>query len=129
MGSLVLSRSFHVEADPRKTTQNKTDGDGLEDVAMNSGSDHDDACDDNDDDEQDDGEELDREAVDDIAMVPLADLLNAKTGCENVFLPLPIPHRSPPPLFFFFFFLFLVRVTLQKKNETPLLGLISLGST
>ncbi|PLW18295.1 hypothetical protein PCANC_16397 [Puccinia coronata f. sp. avenae] len=83
MGSLVLSRSFHVEADPRKTTQNKTDGDGLDDVAMNSGSDHDDACDDNDDDEQDDGEELDREAVDDIAMVPLADLLNAKTGCEN----------------------------------------------
>ncbi|BGP00553.1 Ribosomal lysine N-methyltransferase 4 [Rhodotorula toruloides] len=53
MGSLVLSRSFHVDAkEPEE-------------------------------DEDSDEEEEEREDVGDVAMVPFADILNAKSGCDN----------------------------------------------
>ena len=55
MGSLVLSRSFHVEA-----------GDEPEES----------------DDEEEEEEE--RESIGDVAMVPMADLLNARSGSDNV---------------------------------------------
>lgn len=55
MGSLVLSRSFHVDAKEQ------------EDEAEDS-----------------DEEEEEREDVGDVAMVPFADILNAKSGCDNV---------------------------------------------
>ncbi|KAM0791736.1 hypothetical protein ACM66B_004004 [Microbotryomycetes sp. NB124-2] len=61
MGSLILSRSFHVEAKDRSDE----DSDNEED---------------NDDDEEEDEE---REDVGDVAMVPMADLLNARYGCDN----------------------------------------------
>lgn len=57
-GSLILSRSFHVDV--------KDDGKQEQD------------------DEDSDDEEEERESVDDVAMVPMADLLNAKSGCDNV---------------------------------------------
>lgn len=64
MGSLVLSRSFHVEA-----------GEAEEES----------------DDEDDEEEE--RESIGDVAMVPMADLLNAQSGSDNVRLSNPSPHR------------------------------------
>lgn len=56
-GTLILSRSFHVES-------------GI-------------AGDDSDEDDSDDEDE-EKEDVGDVAMVPLADILNAKSGCDNV---------------------------------------------
>ncbi|GAA6038264.1 hypothetical protein JCM8097_003911 [Rhodosporidiobolus ruineniae] len=55
-GSWVLSRSFHVD---HKEEEEK------------------------DEDEDSDEEEEEREDVADVAMVPFADLLNAKSGCDN----------------------------------------------
>ncbi|CEQ42354.1 SPOSA6832_04163 [Sporobolomyces salmonicolor] len=60
MGSLVLSRSFHVD--------HKEEDEGKEDEEEDS----------------DDEEEDEREDVADVAMVPFADLLNAKSGCDNL---------------------------------------------
>ncbi|GAA5952253.1 hypothetical protein JCM21900_000467 [Sporobolomyces salmonicolor] len=59
MGSLVLSRSFHVD--------HKEEEEGKEDEEEDS----------------DDEEEDEREDVADVAMVPFADLLNAQSGCDN----------------------------------------------
>ncbi|GAA5999605.1 hypothetical protein JCM5350_008121 [Sporobolomyces pararoseus] len=56
MGSLVLSRSFHVDHK---------------------------AKDEEEEDDSDDEEEEEREDVADVAAVPFADLLNAKSGCDN----------------------------------------------
>lgn len=56
MGSLILSRSFHVESGIAK----------------------------DEDEDSDDEEEEEREDVGDVAMVPLADILNAKSGHDNV---------------------------------------------
>ncbi|GAA6010244.1 hypothetical protein JCM11491_005408 [Sporobolomyces phaffii] len=58
MGSLVLSRSFHVDHKAKE-----------EDAG--------------DDDDSDDEEDEEREDVADVAAVPFADLLNAKSGCDN----------------------------------------------
>lgn len=66
MGSLILSRSFHVESGEEK------DEDG--------------------EDSDDEEEEEEREDVADVAMVPMADLLNAKSGADNVSL-----HTFGPP--------------------------------
>ncbi|GAA5862414.1 hypothetical protein JCM3774_002508 [Rhodotorula dairenensis] len=57
MGSLVLSRSFHVDSKP------ETEEDEDED--------------------SDDEEEEEREDVADVAMVPFADILNAQSGADN----------------------------------------------
>lgn len=62
MGSLVLSRSFHVESTTKSDNDDKDDSD----------------------DSDDDDDEEEREDVSDVAMVPMADLLNAKSGCDNV---------------------------------------------
>jgi SET domain-containing protein 6 len=98
MGSLVLSRSFHVEA---SSSSEEDDPDEGHDVSMESAhslapgsvenghSTHlihgtlDQHSELGNEDEGEEEEE-EREAVEDIAMVPLADLLNAKTGSENV---------------------------------------------
>lgn len=63
MGSLILSRSFHVESAEEEES------------------------------DEEDEEEEESEDVGDVAMVPMADLLNAKSGCDNVRFSLP-----PPPL-------------------------------
>lgn len=59
MGSLVLSRSFHVDSKPENDDEEKEDEDS-------------------------DDEEEEREDVADVAMVPFADILNAKSGADNV---------------------------------------------
>jgi len=64
MGSLILSRSFHVESGEAQ---------------------------DEDEEEDSDDEDEEREDVGDVAMVPLADLLNARSGADNV------SCRSPTP--------------------------------
>lgn len=58
MGSLVLSRSFHVDSKPDSE--------------------------DDEDEDSDEEEEEEREDVADVAMVPFADILNAKSGADNV---------------------------------------------
>ncbi|GAA6018787.1 hypothetical protein JCM8202_002231 [Rhodotorula sphaerocarpa] len=58
MGSLVLSRSFHVDSKPENDDEEKEDEDS-------------------------DDEEEEREDVADVAMVPFADILNAKSGADN----------------------------------------------
>lgn len=58
-GSLILSRSFHVDV-----KDNGEEAEGEE--------------------SEDEEEDEERENVEDVAMVPLADLLNAKSGCDNV---------------------------------------------
>ena len=70
MGSLVLSRSFHVDSKDEDEDEDK----------------------DSDDEDEDDEEE--REDVADVAMVPFADILNAKSGSDNVRLPLPSSPNS-----------------------------------
>ena len=75
MGSRILSRSFRVE--PLSTTDNvesSQTGAQEEDAEMN--------LDENDSDESEDGDDEDDPA--NVAMVPLADMLNARYGCENV---------------------------------------------
>jgi SET domain-containing protein 6 len=69
MGSRILSRSFQVEA--LSTTDSVDSSAQEEDAEMN--------LDDND---SDDSEDEDGPA--NVAMVPLADMLNARYGCENV---------------------------------------------
>ncbi|GAA5996004.1 ribosomal lysine N-methyltransferase [Rhodotorula paludigena] len=58
MGSLVLSRSFHVESKEQQEDDEESSDD-------------------------EDEEEEEREDVADVAMVPFADILNAKSGCDN----------------------------------------------
>ncbi|GAA6058608.1 hypothetical protein JCM10212_004019 [Sporobolomyces blumeae] len=58
MGSLVLSRSFHVDSKAKEESEE-------------------------DEDDSDDEDEEEREDVADVAAVPFADLLNAKSGCDN----------------------------------------------
>ncbi|KAM0750388.1 SET domain-containing protein [Meredithblackwellia eburnea MCA 4105] len=62
-GSLVLSRSFHVDSKPEGEGKNQDD--------------------EGDSDGEDDEEEEEREDVADVAMVPMADILNAKSQCDN----------------------------------------------
>ena len=64
MGSLILSRSFHVESAEEEEEEDSDD------------------------------EEEESEDVGDVAMVPMADLLNAKSGCDNVRPPLPSSHPA-----------------------------------
>ncbi|KAK4050640.1 Ribosomal lysine N-methyltransferase 4 [Microbotryomycetes sp. JL201] len=58
MGSLILSRSFHVDSKDKPEQ-------------------------DDDSDDEDEDEEEEREDVGDVAMVPMADLLNARYDCDN----------------------------------------------
>jgi SET domain-containing protein 6 len=61
MGSLVLSRSFHVDHKAKDDAEDEGEGE-----------------------DSDEEEEEEREDVADVAAVPFADLLNAKSGCDNV---------------------------------------------
>ncbi|KAF8499657.1 SET domain-containing protein [Russula emetica] len=81
MGSRILSRSFQVEA---LSTTDSVDSRAQEDVEMNLDEPSSHALNDNDSDETEDDEDGDDE--DDpanVAMVPLADMMNARYGCEN----------------------------------------------
>jgi SET domain-containing protein 6 len=86
MGSRILSRSFQVEALSTTDSVDSTQTRAQEDAEMNldePSPPH--ALDDNNSDETEDDEDGDDE--DDpanVAMVPLADMLNARYGCENV---------------------------------------------
>lgn len=65
-GSLILSRSFHVDSGVTGES---------------------------DDEDSDDDEEEESEKVEDVAMVPLADHLNARSGCENVSSPFSMSYN------------------------------------
>ena len=86
MGSRILSRSFQVEAQPR------VDGSHIPALAhedMEMGFDNSSALPHGDDDTEDiesDVENDDADADDpaNVAMVPMADMLNARYGCANV---------------------------------------------
>jgi SET domain-containing protein 6 len=85
MGSRILSRSFQVEA--LSTTGGVDSGQtrAQEDAEMNLDEPSPHALHHNDSDETEDDEDGDDE--DDpanVAMVPLADMMNARYGCENV---------------------------------------------
>lgn len=85
MGSRILSRSFQVE--PLSTTDNADSSQtgAREDAEMNLDEPSPHALDDSDGTE--DGDDEDDPA--NVAMVPLADMLNARYGCENVRVHLP----------------------------------------
>ncbi|MBW0461775.1 hypothetical protein O181_001490 [Austropuccinia psidii MF-1] len=79
MGSLILSRSFHVKF------ENHPEGDTLvnNDLQPYQDFDNESLDDQNTKSEIESLDEDEKEDIKDIAMVPLADLLNAKSGCEN----------------------------------------------
>lgn len=90
MGSRILSRSFNVE---KWAPDEEEVGDGAGDVSMGSGMDVDlpdgapapptHSSHGTDDLEHEGGEEEEQEDSSDIAMVPMADILNARYGSEN----------------------------------------------
>lgn len=82
MGSLILSRSFQVEALSTTDSVDSSQTRAQEDAEMDSDEPSPHALDDNHSDETEDGE--DGEDPANVAMVPLADMLNARYGCENV---------------------------------------------
>lgn len=83
MGSRILSRSFQVEAlsttDSVDSSQTRAQE---EDAEMNLDEPSPHSLNENDSDETEDGDDEDDPA--NVAMVPLADMLNARYGCENV---------------------------------------------
>jgi len=83
MGSRILSRSFQVEALSTTDTVDSNQMRAQEDAEMKLDEPPPHAVnDDNDSDETEDGDDEDDPA--NVAMVPLADMLNARYGCENV---------------------------------------------
>lgn len=82
MGSLILSRSFQVEALLTTDSVDSSPTRAQEDAEMNLDEPSPQALNDNDLDETEDGDDGDDPA--NVAMVPLADMLNARYGCENV---------------------------------------------
>jgi len=92
MGSRILSRSFQVEKwDP---SANDEDGNGATQAEMDVDGDHENPAEPDeesdgdieeerggDPDDEDDGDDDDSG---DVAMVPMADMLNARFGCNNV---------------------------------------------
>lgn len=85
MGSRILSRSFQVEAqstiDGVDSSQTPADEDA--EMSLDDPSPH--AVNDNDSDEtEDDDDSDDGDDPANVAMVPLADMLNARSGCNNV---------------------------------------------
>ena len=103
MGSRILSRSFNVEK-WAPDEEEEDDDCGAADVNMGSGMDVDLPDGDSappthpfrgaDDLEHEEGEEPEQEDSSDIAMVPMADILNARYRSENV-RPSPFNERSP----------------------------------
>jgi len=93
MGSRILSRSFQVEAmsaastDLRQTPAQEDSEMSVDEISPNSSDNNDSDAIIDDEDSDDDGDGDDDTA--DVAMVPLADMLNARYGCGNVGV-----HRS-----------------------------------
>ena len=75
MGSCILSRSFNVEPGQSMITDAKNDGDNLEEDGVADSPHNSDLPEESDDDGEDPAC---------IAMVPMADMLNARFGTENV---------------------------------------------
>jgi SET domain-containing protein 6 len=97
MGSRILSRSFQVEKwDP---SANDEGDDGAPQTGMDVDGDHPNPVEPdeghNDDVEEDHGGDSDDEDDDsgDVAMVPMADMLNARFGCNNVCRPTSVFTR------------------------------------
>ena len=92
MGSRILSRSFQVEKwDP---SANDEEGSGAPQARMTVDGGHlgptdsDEGCDNNVEEEQNsDSDDEDDDDSGDVAMVPVADMLNARFGCNNVRCP------------------------------------------
>ena len=80
MGSRILSRSFQVEAPSTTDSVDSSQPRAEEDADMNVDEPSPHALNDNDSDETVD----DEDDPANVAMVPLADMLNARYGCENV---------------------------------------------
>jgi SET domain-containing protein 6 len=80
MGSLILSRSFQVEALSTTDGVDSSQTGAQEDAEMKLDEPSPHAFSDNDSDETED----DEDDPANVAMVPLADMLNARYGCENV---------------------------------------------
>lgn len=103
MGSRILSRSFNVEKWVLDEEEEE-DVSGAADVSMGSAMDVDlpdgasapptHSSRGTDDLEHEEGEEQEQEDSSDIAMVPMADILNARYRSENV-RPSPFNERSP----------------------------------
>ena len=95
MGSRILSRSFHVERWEGKDEENENDqtlatipnkSDGMDVDTADDTADQDPSNEDRGDDVEDSGETDNEDSEDpsDVAMVPLADILNARYRSENV---------------------------------------------
>lgn len=82
MGSRILSRSFHVEED----LDEDEEGGGEPVPEPHATEDEMDQDDDDDDDDNDMDYDSDEENPADVAMVPMADILNAQYKSENVSL-------------------------------------------
>jgi hypothetical protein len=97
MGSRILSRSFQVEAQPR-VDGSHTPSLAHEDVEM--GFDNSSTLPHGDEDIEGDVESDDADTDDpaNVAMVPMADMLNARYGCANVREPLCTPSDLTNPL-------------------------------
>lgn len=107
MGSRILSRSFHVEQWAGEEGEEEQNGGGDADVSMESrrsmdvdrsreensaqipheGEEHAHEEGDGAEDGNSDSDDEDQENVEDVAMVPMADMLNARYGGENVSTP------------------------------------------
>jgi N-lysine methyltransferase SETD6 len=88
MGSRILSRSFHVDTDVEEMSVAEEEEEPSSSVASNlsprrSNSEEIEDDEDTDDDNDDPGN---------VAMVPIADMLNARYGCENVRPSVPIEN-------------------------------------
>lgn len=78
MGSRILSRSFHVKNGKNKDDRGNGDRSGEGDGENGEG-------DDSSDDSDEEGAEED-ESIDNISMIPMADMLNARYECDNAHL-------------------------------------------
>ncbi|KAG0149390.1 hypothetical protein CROQUDRAFT_669256 [Cronartium quercuum f. sp. fusiforme G11] len=85
MGSLVLSRSFEVDVNPENEDETELDAEEFVDNKDENGGDTSmtAASASSRPEEGDDQEEEETSNSEGVAMVPLADMLNAKSGCEN----------------------------------------------
>jgi SET domain-containing protein 6 len=84
MGSRILSRSFQVKAPPAVTGTDSDQTLTQEDSEMSIDELSPNSLNNNDLDETIDDDDSDDDDPENVAMVPMADMLNARYGCENV---------------------------------------------
>lgn len=77
MGSLLLSRAFHLKG---PNASNEGDKDGVQGAETNE---NDSASNASSSDDNDEDNEEGEEDIEDVSMVPMADMLNARYGCDN----------------------------------------------